>query len=152
QSPPGPSKQAVADAFSATFGFSQTDPQVADITADQMKAFLDGPFADLFSDTGWKSTWSSASDQNVRSRISTNELIDTSANANDGAIRQLASAYTMMSDLGNANLNSDAFQAVVDRATQLTQQATQGLTSMQGALGATQQRVTNANDLMTVQS
>ena len=57
----------------------------------------------------WKSTWSAASDQNVRSRISTSELIETSANANDDAIRKLASAYTMVADLGTANLNQSAY-------------------------------------------
>ena len=93
-----------------------------------------------------------ASDQNVRSRISTSELIDTSANANDAAIRKLASAYTMVADLGTAKLSQGAFQKVVDKATQLAVEAIQGLTMVQASLGNTQQRVTNANSRMTIQS
>ena len=99
----------------------------------------------------WTSNWSSASDQNVRSRISTSELIDTSTNANMHAIRKLASAYTMVADLGTANLNQDAFQKVVDQATQLTTEAIQGLTTAQANLGDAQQRVTGANDRMAIQ-
>jgi len=152
QTPPAANKQAVADAFSAHFGFSQSDPQAANISADDMQSFLDASFADLFSDAGWKSTWSSASDQNVRSRISTSELIDTSANANDESIRKLASAYTMVADLGSAKLNDAAFQKVVDKASQLINEAMQGLTTTQTNLGAAQQRVTDANSRMSIQS
>ena len=152
QSPPASNRQAVADAFFTTFGFSQSDPQVATISPGAMQAFLDTSFADIFADAGWKSTWSSASDQNVRSRISTSELIDTSANANDEAIRKLASAYTMVADLGTANLSQAAFQKVVDKSMQLAAEAIQGLTMVQASLGSTQQRVANANSRMTIQS
>jgi flagellar hook-associated protein 3 FlgL len=106
----------------------------------------------LFSDPAWKSTWSSASDQNVRSRISTSELIDTSVNVNDQAIRKLVSAYTMVSDLGTANLSQAAFQKVVDKATHLTAEALQGLTTVQANLGDAQQRVSDANSRMSIQS
>jgi flagellar hook-associated protein 3 FlgL len=152
QTPPAANQQGVADAFSAAFGFSQSDPQVANISATDMQTFLDTSFADMFTDSGWKSTWSSASDQNVRSRISTSELIDTSANANDAAVRKLASAYTMVADLGTANLNVAAFQKVVDKATHLTAEALQGLTTVQANLGDAQQRVSDANSRMSIQS
>jgi flagellar hook-associated protein 3 FlgL len=152
QTPPAANQQGVADAFSAAFGFSQSDPQVANISATDMQTFLDTSFADMFTDSGWKSTWSSASDQNVRSRISNSELIDTSANANAEPMRKLASAYTMLADLGTANLSSDAFQTVVKKASTLIAEATQGLTDVQADLGSAQQRVTAANSGMTVQS
>ncbi len=152
QVPPAANQQAVANAFSAAFGFSQSDPQVAGISAGNMQTFLDTSFANLFADPAWKSTWSSASDQNVRSRISTSELIDTSVNVNDQAMRKLVSAYTMVSDLGTANLSQAAFQKVVDKATQLTADAIQGLTTMQANLGNAQQRVTDANSRMSIQS
>ena len=152
QSPPGANQQAVADAFSATFGFSQSDPQVANISASDMQNFLDTSFSDMFTESGWKSTWSSASDQNVRSRISNSELIDTSASANADPMRKLASAYTMLADLGTANLSSVAFQAVVKKASTLTAEAIQGLADVQANLGSAQQRVTAANSGMTIQS
>jgi flagellar hook-associated protein 3 FlgL len=116
-----------------------------------MQDFLDTSFADLFKDPAWKSDWSQASDQNVRSRISSSELIETSVNANSDAVRKLVSAYTMMAGLGTSNLNQAAFQKVVDQASTLTSEAVQGLTTMQADLGSAQQRVTDANDRMTTQ-
>jgi len=152
QAAPAANRQGVADAFFAAFGFSQSDPQVAGISAGDMQTFLDTSFADMFADAGWKSDWSSASDQNVRSRISTSELIDTSTNANDAALRKLASAYTMVADLGTENLGDAAFEKVVEKAMQLTAEGIQGLTKLQANLGNAQQRVANANSRMTIQS
>ena len=148
---PSANKQAVDDAFVAAFGFPPSDPQTANISSDDMQTFLDTSFADLFKDPAWKNTWSQASDQNVRSRISSSELIDTSTNANEDAIRKLVSAYTMVAGLGTANLNQSAFQKVVDQASRLTAEATQGLTTIESDLGSAQQRVTDANSRMTAQ-
>ena len=147
-----PNRQAVVNAFTTAFGFPPTDPQVANISATAMETFLDGPFANLFTDTSWKANWSSASDQDVRSRISTTELIDTSTNANDESFRKLASAYTMLADLGTASLSKTAFQKVVDKATSLTSEAIHGLTDLQVSLGDAQKRVSDANDRMSLQS
>jgi flagellar hook-associated protein 3 FlgL len=151
QIPPSAAKQAVATAFTAAFGISQSDPAVANISAADMQTFLDTTFADLFADPAWSSNWSQASDQNVRSRISSSEMIDTSTNANLDAFRKLASAYAMVADLGTANLNQDAYQRVVDQATKLTTAAIQGLTTAQANLGDAQQRITGANDRMAIQ-
>ncbi|TMJ74749.1 MAG: flagellar hook-associated family protein [Alphaproteobacteria bacterium] len=152
QSPPSASQQAVDAAFVAAFGFPSSDPQVANISASDMQTFLDTSFADLFKDPAWKNTWSQASDQNVRSRISSSELIDTSASANDDAIRKLVSAHVMVAALGTANLNQSAYQEVIDHASTLTSEAIQGLTTMQADLGSAQQRVTDANSRMTAQA
>jgi len=152
QTPPSAAKQAVDAAFQANFGFSQSDPQVANITDADMQAFLDGPFADLFKDPAWGNTWSQASDQNLRSRISSSELVDTSVNANSDAMRKLVAARTMVAALGTANLNQGAFQKVVDQASKLTTDAIQGLNTLQTDLGITQKSVTDANDRMSVQS
>ncbi len=151
QTPAPASKQAVDAAFVAAFGFPQSDPQVANISATAMQTFLDGPFADLFKDPAWKNTWSQASDQNVRSRISNSELLDTSANANSDAMRKLVAARTMVAELGTANLNQGAFQKLVDQASKLTTDAIQGLTTQQTDLGIVQKSVTDANSRMTVQ-
>jgi flagellar hook-associated protein 3 FlgL len=149
--PPTATQQAVASAFQSAFGVTQSDPNAQNITGAQMQSFLDGPFANMFADPAWGSDWSSASDQNVRSRISTSELIETSANANDPAFRKLASAYTMVADLGVTNLNQNAYQAVIDKATALAGSAIQDLTTLQGTVGTAQERVVNANDRMTIQ-
>jgi flagellar hook-associated protein 3 FlgL len=151
QNPPGPAKQAVANAFLAYFGFTQSDPAVAGITADDMQAFLDGPFAALFADPAWGSDWSQAADQNVRSRISSSELIETSTNANIDAVRKIASAYTMLADLGGDKLNRATFQTIAKRASELIAEAVPGLTAVRSNLGFAQQRIADANTRMSLQ-
>jgi len=151
QQPPAANAQAVASAFATAFGVTQSDPAVSSISAANMQAFLDGPFAGLFDPAAWSGTWSSASDQNVRSRISTSELIETSVNANDAAFRKLASAYTMLADLGTDKLNQNAYQAVVDTAVRAVSEAVQGITELRAGLGTAQERVKNANDRMSIQ-
>jgi flagellar hook-associated protein 3 FlgL len=145
-------RQAVENTFTAYFGFPQSDPQAKQITGAQMQAFLDTDFADLFSAANWAGTWSSASDQNIKSRISTNELIDTSANANDQAFRRLSSAYTMIADLNVQGLSQTAFQSVVDTATKVIGGAVKDITELQAALGVSQARISDANDRMSIQA
>ena len=92
------------------------------ISAGAMNTFLDTTYANLFMQANWNTTWSAASDQ-APSWISTNELIETSTNANVDPIRALASAYTMIADLGVTDLNDEAYQAVVDKAIGIAGQA-----------------------------
>jgi flagellar hook-associated protein 3 FlgL len=150
-SPPAANAVAVANAFTTAFGISQSNAAVASITPAAMQAFLDGAFANLFDPTAWSSTWSAAADQNTRSRISTSELVETSVNANDEAFRKLASAYTMLADLGTANLSQATYQAVVDKATLVVGDALQGITALQAKLGSVQERVKNADTRMGIE-
>lgn len=150
-SPPSANKQAVDAAFFAAFGMTQSDPGVANISASAMQDFLDNDFPTLFSPAGWSGAWSSASDQNVRSRISTSDLVDTSVNANDPAIRKLTSALTMVADLGGTQLGRAAYETVLDTAIRTVKESIDGLTGMQASVGATQQRVTSANERMSIQ-
>lgn len=145
------SRQSVADAFVAAFGITQSDPAVADITAADMQAFLDGAFSALTEEPEWSANWSTASDQNTTSRISTNEVVETSVNANAGAIRKLVSAYVMISDLGAEQLNQGAFQALVDTAVRTAGAAIQELTSLRTNLGVAEERIASANGRMSIQ-
>jgi flagellar hook-associated protein 3 FlgL len=151
QAPGAANAQAVADAFSSAFGISQSDPDVANIDAADMQDFLDTTFAGLFDESAWTGTWSSASDQNIKSRISSTELVQTSVNANDETFRKLASGFTMLADLGITNLNQGAFRAVVDTATDIISQAIAGLTGVQAEIGVAQERVSKANDRISIQ-
>jgi flagellar hook-associated protein 3 FlgL len=150
-SPPAANALAVANAFTTAFGISQSNAAVASITPAAMQTFLDGAFANLFDATDWSSTWSAAADQNTKSRISTSELVETSVNANDEAFRKLASAYTMLADLGTANLSQTTYQAIVDKATLVVGDALQGITALQAKLGSVQERVKNADTRMGIE-
>lgn len=149
---PAPANKAAVDAaFLAHFGFTQSDPNVANITAADMTNFLDTTFAAVFDDPAWTTNWSSASDQNVRNRISTNELIETSVNANDQAFRKMAMAYTMIADLGLEGLGDAAYETVVNRAVSVSNEAIYDFSGLQAKLGVAQQRTTDASERMSIQ-
>jgi flagellar hook-associated protein 3 FlgL len=145
------SRQGVADAFFTEFGMTQSDPAVSTISATDMQTFLDTTFSALFDDPSWSTDWSSASTQNMRSRISTTELVETSTNANESAFRKLAMAYTMVSDLGTANLGQPAFEVLIDKATQVVNEAVLQLGDLQSRLGISEQRVKDASERMSLQ-
>jgi flagellar hook-associated protein 3 FlgL len=149
--PPSTSRQAVANAFFTEFGVSQTDPAAAGISATDMQAFLDTTFADLTADPAWSTIWSSASSQNVRSRISLSEIVETSTNANTAPMRDLISAYTMVADLGATNLNKEAYKAVIDTAGKIVESAIQKLIDLSATLGTAQERVKTSDERMTIQ-
>ncbi|MGE5510103.1 MAG: flagellar hook-associated family protein [Bacteroidota bacterium] len=151
QTPTGPAQQAVANEFLTAFGVAQGAPGTETITPAAMATFLDGAFANLFDPTGWSTNWSSASDQNMRSRISTYELVESSVNANDVSFRELASAFTMVGDLGVTTLSGDTYQTVIDRAIKLVGDAVTGMSKLQSNLGTVQERVNKANDRMSIQ-
>lgn len=143
----GPAR-AVREAFVAEFGFDQDDPAVAAIDKAAMQAFLSGAFADRFAPAGWRADWSKASDATLTTTIAPGEAVATTMSANDGAFRDLARAATMIADLGAGGLAGDAFGALVDEALKTLAPATAGLTRLQTAFGAAQQRLTDSRDSM----
>jgi flagellar hook-associated protein 3 FlgL len=149
--PASPAKQAVANAFLAHFGFAQGDPAAASITSADMQDFIDNDLAPLFADPAWATNWSTASNQPVTNRISTAETVTTGVTANDSAMRKLAMAYTMVSDLGLSSLSEGAYGVVISSATDLVGEAIEGVTSTQARLGYSQQAVTDANTRMSKQ-
>jgi flagellar hook-associated protein 3 FlgL len=149
--PTSANQQAVANAFLADFGITQSDPAVPNITGPAMQTFLDTTFADLFADPSWITDWSSASNQNVRNRISTNDLVETSVNANEDAFRKLAKIYTMVADLGTQNLGQEAFQTVINQAVLDVSEAIQDVTDLQSRMGIAQQRVADSSERMAIQ-
>ncbi|MGE0212581.1 MAG: flagellar hook-associated family protein [Parvibaculaceae bacterium] len=149
--PTSPARTAVADAFMATFGFAQDSPAAAGISTADMQTFLDTTFAGLFDAAGWSADWSSASDQNIRSRISMNELADVGVNANEAAFRKLAQAAVMVSDLGLGNLNAETARTVLDNAFRIVGEATSELTRLQANVGTVQAQVARASERMSLQ-
>lgn len=142
------SRAAVASAFQAEFGTDQSDTSIQSITPEQMQAFLEGAFADLFTEANWRTTWSQADSKDLSSQISPTETIETSTNANEAAIRKLMSAYTMVADLGAANLNSATFGQVIGAARELASEAIQDFTNLRARLGMAEQRIADSNGRM----
>lgn len=144
-------KAAVDSAFVSAFGVAQSAPGVETITAAEFTNFLNGDFADLFSESAFSTTFSSASDQNISTRISTTERVETSTNANEDAFRKLASVYTLVADLGIDKLNDETYRAVLDEAIQIVGQAIGDVTTVRAALGTSEERIANANTRLDLQ-
>src|SRR5688572_19531522 len=150
--PTSAARQAMLNAFQTEFGFAPDDPAVATIVPSQMQSFIDNQLTALFEEPAWSANWSNASDENVESRISMSEEIETSANANDAGFRKLAQVYTMLSDMGVENMSASTYSVVVDRAIALAGDAGQDVAVAQATLGTAQERVTKANAKIEAQS
>ncbi|WP_439542360.1 flagellar hook-associated family protein [Hyphomicrobium sp.] len=151
EQPTSAARTAMGDAFLTEFGVAQSQAGVETITGADMSSFLDNAFADLFNDANWTTTWSSASDQNISNRISNNERIETSTNANADPFRRIASVYTMIGDIGLEELSDEAYYAVVDKAIGELGQAIGDLTQLRAGLGTSQERIKAANDRTDIQ-
>ncbi|TFF21700.1 flagellar hook-associated family protein [Jiella endophytica] len=144
-------QDATASAFSTAFGFAQDDASVANMTASDLEAFLDGPFDTLFATGaggGWTDNWSNADDATVENRISGSESVQTSYSSNEDAFRNIAKAYVMLSDLGAENMNDETRQLLTSRAIETLSQGLSQLTQMQAEIGGTQNRVDLANETL----
>ncbi len=144
-------QNAVRQAFENHFGFPMSDPQIANITADEMKTFLEGDFANQFNDANWAANWSDASDTLIKSRISPTETANTSISANADGFRKTIMSAVMMVELADIGLNSSAFDAVAAQALQTTTQAITGATGEQTTLGLAQSRTEAATARIVAQ-
>jgi len=149
--PPPAARTAVENAFAAHFGVAPSDPAAAGISASDMAAFLDGDFADLFSDSQWKANWSRATDEGMQTLVSPHEVVAATESANDPAVRKLAMAYVMVAGLGIENLNARARQEVVDRAMSAVGEGIAKADEMRGRVGFRQERIARARERLDVQ-
>jgi flagellar hook-associated protein 3 FlgL len=145
-------KLAVDDAFLAKFGMSQTDPGVGSISAADMQDFLDTQFTSLFQASNWTGDWSSASDEPLAQKISPSQWTNTSITANAAPFRQLAEAYTMLADLGTAQLSKETLSVVTTSARDLLGSAISGLVQLHTDAGIAQSTIEDANQQMQIQS
>jgi len=146
-----PAKAAFDAAFSSYFGFAQTDPAAANITGAQMDDFITTKVEPQFLGAGWQANWSSATDDQITSRISLNETTQTSVSANEQGIRKLAMAAAMVSSLLTGSISEAAQNAVVSRAQTLVGDAIGAVTQVRAETGLAQQRVSDASDRMKTQ-
>lgn len=122
------------------------------ITPAQIESFIDSPaFQDLFNDANWKANWSTASDRNVQSRISTTETIETSTNSNETAFRKIAAGYVLLGDLSNGSLKPETQQALAKKAAGLVSEGLSGIAKIGSVLGVPQQRISDSNDRIDIQ-
>lgn len=133
-------KKAIQQAFKNHFGFSIDDPKVKEITAEEMKTFLEGDFAKEFNNKNWMANWSKASDAVINSQISANETINTSVSANADGFRKAVMSAVMVAEFAPIGLNDAALSALTGQATKSATDAIEGITSEQAALGLSEAR------------
>lgn len=149
--PPGPARSAVIAAFATEFGFPPDDPQAVNITPAQMQAYLDGPFSALFDDPAWGATFSNATDDVMRDRISPREEIDSSASVNDPGIRKVFFALTLAVDGGFENLNAETRALVSDRIVKSADESSYDVVRNQAKVGIGQERLAQANERISIE-
>lgn len=151
---PGSSAKAAFDAgFQAFFGFAQSDPAAANITAAQMTSFMDTVVTPQFMGAGWTANWSQASDQTITSRIALNETLNTSVNANGDGIRKLAMAATAIFEMFSSSTMSVAAKTVVgEKSHTLVSEAIGDITAVRSQTGIVEQRVSKASERLQTQA
>ena len=145
-------RTAFDTAFDGYFGFPKTDPQVQGIDATQMQDFLDNVAQPMFmSGANWQTTWSTASDTPMTSRISRTEVVQSSTTVNSGAFRGMAFAAVIGIELLNMPLNSDTRAVVSNKAIAAVGQAIYGIDSERSQLGLSENRIKLADEVLQAQ-
>lgn len=141
--------------FLSYFGFSQSDPQTADIAATgaspSMEDFITNVVEPMYSGADWTSDWSSATDEVMTSRISQTETVDTSTSVNSKGMRYFALAAVVAKELLALDLSDDSRAVVTKKAIEYTGVATTGINSARTMLGLSENRIEKANESLQVQ-
>lgn len=148
--PTSPNRTAFDAAFLTHFGFAADDPAAANITDAQMDAFLTA-VEPQFLGAGWDGVWSNATDQQITSRITLTETAQTSVSANIPGFRMLAMASALVAGTFTDEMSAAGRKSVLDRAFALVGQVIPELANQQGYTGIVEQRLTSANDRMSMQ-
>ena len=143
--PASPNRVALEDAF-ATYPFA--DPN--NITDVEMDAFLTS-VEDQFLGADWNTHWSTATDQQITSRITLTETAQTSVSANIDGVRKLAMAAATVAVVFDETLSDKARAVVLERTIGLIGESILDLANQQGFTGITEQRIEQANERMSMQ-
>ncbi|HEX5934954.1 MAG TPA: flagellar hook-associated family protein [Pseudorhizobium sp.] len=156
-------------AFEAELSFFMTNNGIAskaDMTADDMAAFLDemeAKFdgtstltdpphdASVVGQDFWSAFVSDASDDNMKSRITQNEIVQTSTNANSDGMRKFVLTSLVSMEFLSEELSDAARGEATNRATTYIGQANSGLTGERATLGLSAERVKKANETLEAQ-
>jgi flagellar hook-associated protein 3 FlgL len=123
----------------------------SEITAAQMETFLSTVVEPQFTGTDWNANWSSATDQQIVSRITLSETVATSVSANIDPIRKLSMAAASVAALVTVDMSQAAKTAILNNAVKELGAAIDGLGKQQGYTGIAEQRIDRANERMSMQ-
>lgn len=143
-------RAAIEAAFMAKFGFAVSDPAAANITAADMRDFINNEFAAEFDLSAWTTNWSSASSDDVISRISPSERLVTGTNANEEAVRLVGQVFAMVAGLGFETLSQNARDVILEEARVIAGEAISAVVALKGKLGFAENAITNADERMSL--
>lgn len=146
-----PAKLAFDAAFLAHFGYAQTDPAAASMTAAEMTTFLTTVVEPQFLGAGWQANWSNATDDQITSRIALNETAQTSVSANNDGVRKLAMIATTVSELLQGPLGAAARTALMEHSVQKIGEALGDVANTMAGVGLVQSRVSAASERIDMQ-
>ncbi|MFB2549649.1 flagellar hook-associated family protein [Ensifer soli] len=152
--PAGSAAKATYQAALSGFMAAQVPPLTAmkDFTGDQMKDFITNTLEPMFlGGAQWDADWSNASSQNMTSRISTTEVIQSSTNVNSDAVRKFALANVIAGELLDTDIPSVVRASVSDMAMGYVSEAITGLNAERSALGVSESRVEKATTSLEAQ-
>jgi flagellar hook-associated protein 3 FlgL len=145
-------RSAFDTAFLGYFGFTKADPQAEFITPTQMQDFLGLVVEPMYmGGPEWATTWSTASDTPMTSRISRAEVVQSSVSVNEDGFKQLAFASIIGIELLNLPISSDTRAIVSNKAIEYMGKAIYGVDSQRGLLGLSENRVAVANEVLQAQ-
>lgn len=137
--------QDAFDAFMTTEGYASEDEIMPEKMADFIAAFS----ADF--EAAWETDWSSASNENMQSRISASETVQSSTNANAAGMRKMALGLVLGYELLTRGLTDGTRKVVTDTAIDYMGQAISGVDAERSKLGISQARVKQANTSLDAQ-
>nr|WP_298097691.1 flagellar hook-associated family protein [uncultured Shinella sp.] len=143
-------KTAFDDAFSAYFGFDQTDAAVSTIDSTDMQSFIDS-LETSFMGTDWENNWSNASSENMESRISASETVQSSTNTNVDGMRYMALGLVIGNELLALGISEASRKVVSDAAIDYMGRAVSGIDGERSKLGISESRVSQANTSLDAQ-
>jgi flagellar hook-associated protein 3 FlgL len=147
----GGPKAAVDGAFLAHFGFAQTDPSAASISAADMTNFIDTVLNPLITGAGWTSTFSNASDETITARIGLSESTTGSVSANEQGFQDAMFAAVIAAEFINGNFSAEAQSAAAQSALNHVGASTGELAELQGLTGLLVNRISESNERIGVQ-
>lgn len=125
---------------------------ISDFTKAEMEDFITNTLEPLYaSDAQWATDWSKASSQNMTSRISTTEVVQSSTNATTEGFRKFALASVIALELMDENVSSEVRAYIGETALGYVEQANTQITAERSTLGISEARVKKANTSLQAQ-
>lgn len=123
-----------------------------DFTSAQMDDFITNKLEPMYMGPQWETDWSQASDQNIVSRISPNEVVQSTTNANTEGVRKFALAAVISVELLGADVSSDVRNTINKSAQNYSQQASGSIIETSSVLGISEARLKKATTALESQT